>query len=151
MIRRMSTLPWLHFMKVTEKAPILEDPYLEFCNSVWPLLYTVGKVFESEKPSQKTPKYENSQKYPKNENLWPICDFSFMVPTNFTFVFVNVVTVTCEYRLEFTTVVTATCKYVLYMPKMDVFQILASLGGYATDSFSCNYFVFDPISSEAYK
>ena len=28
---------------------------------------------------------------------------------------------------------------------------LGSLGGYATNSFSCNYFVFDPISSETYK
>ena len=32
-----------------------------------------------------------------------------------------------------------------------VFQSLGSLGGYATYSFSCNYFAFDPISSETYK
>ena len=30
----MSKLPWRHFMKVTEKTSNLEDPYMEFRNSV---------------------------------------------------------------------------------------------------------------------
>ena len=65
--QRMSTLPWRHFMKVTEKTPKLEDPYLEFCNSIWPHLYTVRKVFLLAKTFHKTPKFENAHKYPKNE------------------------------------------------------------------------------------
>ena len=40
----MSTLPWRHFKRVTEKIPNLEDPYLEFCNSIWPHLYIIGKI-----------------------------------------------------------------------------------------------------------
>ena len=32
-----------------------------------------------------------------------------------------------------------------------VFLNSGSLGSYATDSFSCNYFVFEPIYSERYK
>ena len=65
--RRMSILPWRHFMKVTEKTPNLEESYLELCNSVWPHICTVGKVFVSTKTFQKTPKSKNAQKYPKNE------------------------------------------------------------------------------------
>ena len=53
-------------LKVIEKTPNLEDPYLEFCNSVWPHLYTVRKVFQLAKTSQKTPKSENAKKYPQN-------------------------------------------------------------------------------------
>ena len=54
-------------MKVTEKTPKLEDPYLYLCNSILPHLYTIGKVLQLDKNFQKTPKYENAQKYPKNE------------------------------------------------------------------------------------
>ena len=53
-------------LKFTEKTPNLEDPYIAFCKSVWPHIYTVGKVFLLVKTFQKTPKYENSQKYLKN-------------------------------------------------------------------------------------
>ena len=73
---RMSTLPWWYFMKVTEKTPNLEDPYLDFCNSVWPHLCIVGKIFLLAKTFQKTPKSENSQKYTKNEFL--ICTSVFI-------------------------------------------------------------------------
>ena len=51
--------------KVTEKTPNLEDPYIEFCNSIWPHLYTVGNIFLLAKHFQKTPKSENAQKCPK--------------------------------------------------------------------------------------
>ena len=71
----MSTLLWWHFMKVTEKTPNLEDPYLELCNSIWPHLYTIGKVSELAKTFLKTPKSENFYKYPKNEIFWCICEF----------------------------------------------------------------------------
>ena len=54
-------------LKVTKKTPNLEDPYLEFCNTAWPHLYTVGNLFQLAKTFQKTPKSENAQKYPKNE------------------------------------------------------------------------------------
>ena len=54
-------------LKFTKKTPKLEDPYIEFYNSVWPHLYTIGKVFQLAKTFQKTPKSENAQKYPKNE------------------------------------------------------------------------------------
>ena len=54
-------------MKVIEKIANLEDPYIEFYNSIWSHLYTVGKVFMLAKTFQKTPKSENAQKYPKNE------------------------------------------------------------------------------------
>ena len=47
--RCMSTLPWRHFMKVNEKEPILEDPYLGLYNSILPLLCTYGKVSKSDK------------------------------------------------------------------------------------------------------
>ena len=56
-------------------------------------------------------------------------------------------TVSHYYFFAFMTIVTLTRKYVMYMSKMDASQILGSLGGYTTESFSCNYFVFDPISS----
>ena len=48
-------------------------------------------------------------------------------------------------------VVTAARVILLYMSTIDVSQILGSLDGYATDSFSCNYFFLDPISLETYK
>ena len=54
-------------MKVTENRPNLEDPYIEFCNSVWPHLYTIEKILQLAKTFRKTPKFENAQKYPKNE------------------------------------------------------------------------------------
>ena len=56
-------------LKVTKKTPNLEDPYLEFCNFVWPHLCIVGKIFLLAKTFQKTPKSENAQKCPKNEFL----------------------------------------------------------------------------------
>ena len=67
------------------------------------------------------------------------------------FVFTIDVTATCEYLFAFVTVATTTREFGLYMSKMDVSWILGSLGGYATESFSCNYFVFDPIYLETYK
>ena len=60
--RHMSTLPWWHFMKFTEKTPNLEDPYLEFCNIVLSHLSTIGKVSESDKTFQKP----QSLKIPKS-------------------------------------------------------------------------------------
>ena len=52
-------------LKVIEKTPNLKDPYLEFCNSVWPHLYTVGKVFVLAKTFQKTWKSEMPKSTPK--------------------------------------------------------------------------------------
>ena len=60
--------------------------------------------------------------------------------------FVNGVTTTHEYRLAFMTIVTATREYISYMSKIDVYRSLGSFGGYATESFGCKYFFFDPIS-----
>ena len=62
---RISTHRWWHFMKVTEKTPNLEDPYIELYKSIWSHLCTVGNIFLLAKPFQKTPKSENAQKYPK--------------------------------------------------------------------------------------
>ena len=67
------------------------------CNSIWPLVFTIGKVSELEFFFQKTPKSKNSQKYPKNEHIWPIRDFRYMVPTIFTSVLVNFLHTTHEY------------------------------------------------------
>ena len=50
--------------KVTKshwKTPNLEDPYLEFCNSIWPHFYTIGKIFLLAKTCYKTPRSENAQ------------------------------------------------------------------------------------------
>ena len=73
------TFPWFCCMKTLHggqwKTPILEGPYVEFCNSVWPLLYTIGKVSKSDKNFQKTPKSENSQKYPKNDIFYVYASF----------------------------------------------------------------------------
>ena len=54
-------------LKVIEKTPNLEDLYIEFCNSVWPHLYTVGNWFQLAKTFQKTPRSKNAKKYCKND------------------------------------------------------------------------------------
>ena len=51
------------------------------------------------------------------------------------------------YLLVYATVVSATRVHLLKMSKKYIFWNSSSLGSYATDSFSCNYFVFDPNSS----
>ena len=50
--------------KVTKKTPKLEDPYIEFCNSIWPHPCTVGNIFMLAKTLLQTPKSKNSHKYP---------------------------------------------------------------------------------------
>ena len=67
------------------------------------------------------------------------------------FVFMILVNATRNYHFAFVIVFTVTREYVPYMSKMDFYRILGSLGGYTTDSFSCNYFFFDLISSERYE
>ena len=62
-------------LKVTEKTPILEDTYLEFCTSIWPHIYTVGKVSVLAKIFWNIVKSENSQKYPKNEFVYVYVSF----------------------------------------------------------------------------
>ena len=143
-------------LKVIEKTPNLEDLYLEFCNFVWPHLYTIGKVFMLAKTFQKTPKSENVQKYPKKEYFDVYA--SFLKETHIrtwldiynTHVHLKYVTfyiATCVYLLVYVTIVSATRKRLLKMSKKYVFWNSGSLGSYATNSFSCNYFVFDPNSS----
>ena len=127
--RRMSTLPWRHFMKFIEKIPNLEDPYLEFYNSVWPLVCTVWNKFQLAKTFQKIRKSENAQKYHKNDLFY--VHVSFLKETH----------VRTWLSIHNTRV------HLQKMSKKYVFQNLGSLGSYATDSFSCNYFAFDPNSS----
>ena len=55
------------------------------------------------------------------------------------------------YLLMYVIVVSATRVRLLKMSKKYEFLKFGSLGSYATHSFSCNYFVFDPISLQAFK
>ena len=143
-------------MKVTEKTPNLEDPYIEFSNSIWTCLYMFGKVFLLANHFQKTTKSKNAQKYPKNE--------FFDVYVSFlkeTCVRMRISLYNSHVRLKYATFCIATHIYLLVyvtvvsaigvrLPKMQkkyVFWNPGSLGSYATDSFSCNYFVFNPNSS----
>ena len=153
-------IPWRHFMKVTEKTPNLEDIYLEFCNSIWPHLYTVGNTFMLAKHFQKTPKFENAQKFPKNEFFLSIRDFPLRKPAYVR----NLLYIIPTYIRE----LLYTWKFLYWKPaciprvrdccfcnprtplknvKKYKFWISSSLGSYATNSFSCNYFVFTPNSS----
>ena len=154
-------------LKVTEKTPNLEDPYLEFCNSIWPHLCTVGKIFLLAKTFQKTPKSENAQKYHKNEFF--VCTRLSLKETRVrtrlalynTRVRMRVAIYNSHVRLMYMNF----CIGILRMPpcvhdccfcnprtppknvKKHVFWISGSLGSYATDSFSFKYFVFTPNSS----
>ena len=89
--RRMSALHESHW-KSLKKNPTWRT-YIEFCNFVWPHLYTVGNIFLLTKTFQKTPKSENAQKYPKNEffclyttclkaNPWMIRELLSFVPAD---------------------------------------------------------------------
>ena len=61
--------------------------------------------------------------------------------------YMNFYIATHLYLLMYATVVSATHVRLLKMSKKYIFWNSGSLGSYATDSFSCNYFVFDPNSS----
>ena len=137
-------------LKVTEKTPILEDPYLEFCNSIWPHFYTVGKVFQLAKTFQKTPKFENAQKYLKMHFFvyaWlSLCATRASLTT----------LVFCKSRMHiFTGCSCVNSRIMRGLSSCIVVNLFlniktlkhafrVSLGSYTTDSFSCNYFVFAP-------
>ena len=143
--------------KVTKKTPNLEETYLEFCNSVWPHLHTVGKIFLLAKTFQKTPKSENAQKYPKNEFFLSICDFSLRKPTyihDLLPAYIRELLYIRDFLYWKPACIPHVRDYCFYNPctpiknvKKHVFWNSGSLGSYATDSFSCNYFVFAPNSS----
>ena len=78
-----------------------------------------------------------------------------------TRVYLENATIFIATHVSYTSICIATRVYLLHTRLMSlqpvyscekyVFLSLGSLVSYATDSFSCNQFVFDPISSEAYK
>ena len=150
------SVAWWHFIKVTEKTPNLEDPYVEFCNSIWPLICIFGKVLLLAKTFWKTQNSENSQKYPKNDIFY--AHVSFLKETRM--LYMTCLYNTCVYP-ENANICIETHVYLLHMQLMSlqpmcscqkyIFWNSSSLVGYAIDSFSCNYFVFDPISSQEYK
>ena len=51
------------------------------------------------------------------------------------------------YLLVYATIVSATQVHLLKMSKNYMFWNSGSLGSYATNSFNCNYFVFNPNTS----
>ena len=123
-----------HFMKVTEKTSILEDPYLEFYNSVWPHLYTVGNLFQLAKTFQKTPTFENAQKYPKNEFLMcmrislketHVCTRVAIYNSRVCLKYVTFLHCNLRVLLVYATVVSATrasyASFVFYKSRMSVF------------------------------
>ena len=133
--------------KVTEKKPNLEYPYLDFCNSIWPHIYAIRNIFQLSKNFHRTPKYENAQKYPKNEFL--MCTQLSLKETRVrTRVAIYNSRVRLKYvtflhfnprlLLVYATVVSTTHIHLLKMSKKYEFWNLGSLGSYATDSFSCN-------------
>ena len=143
-------------LKVTEKTPNLEDPYIELYNFVWPHLYAIAKIFQLSKTFQQTWKSENSQKYPKNEFLictWlsiketRICTRVAIYNSHIHLKYMNFLHCNPCVILVYATIVSATRVRLLKMSKKYEFWILGSLGSYATNSFNCNYFVFAPISS----
>ena len=76
-----------------------------------------------------------------------ICTRLAIYNTHVCLKYVTFYIVTHVYLLVYATVVSATRVHLLKMSKKYVFLNSGSLGSYATDSFSCNYFVFDPNSS----
>ena len=143
-------------LKVIEKTTNLEDPYLEFYNSVWPQFYTIGKVFLLAKTFSMTLKSKNAYKYPKYEFFYVYASFLkethvhmrvAIYNSHVCLKYMTFYIATHVYLLMYATVVSATSVRLLKMSKKYVFWNSGSLGSYATDSFNCNYFVFEPNSS----
>ena len=76
-----------------------------------------------------------------------ICMWISIYNTRVRLKYVTLYIATYTYLLVYMTFVFETHVRLLKMSKKYVFWNLSSLGSYATDSFSCNYFVFDPNSS----
>ena len=120
-------------------------------------ILSFGKVFPFAKTFQKTPKSENAQKYPKKMSFFVCTRLSLRQTRIRTRVaiynscvrlkYATFCIATRVYLLVYATVVSATHVRLLKMSKNYLFWNSGSLGTYATDSFSCNYFVFDPNSS----
>ena len=147
----MTTLHESHW-----KTPNLEDLYLDFCNSVWPHLYTVGNIFQLAKTFQKTPKSKNAQKCLKNEFFlytWlslketRVWHTTCQLYNPRVLLYVTFCTRNMRVFFVYATMVFSNPRMPLKTVKKHAFWNSGSLGSYATDSFSCNYFVFAPNSS----